>query len=100
MQPLICKIRMVTPRFANQSNPDTDPPIIHHSTQPRRTCFQNGRKLYVDGDIPEDQRMFGGIVTYGTPHQGARILNNTEPNGPDMAGKFAIDACEELGIGP
>ncbi|MEZ4950389.1 MAG: hypothetical protein R2784_13535 [Saprospiraceae bacterium] len=31
---------------------------------------------------------------------GARIINNTDPNGANLAGKFANEACEELGAGP
>ncbi|MEZ5058027.1 MAG: hypothetical protein R2879_13415 [Saprospiraceae bacterium] len=57
-------------------------------------------KLLADGDLPEEDRMFGGIVTFGTPHLGARIINNTDPNGANLAGKFANEACEELGAGP
>jgi pimeloyl-ACP methyl ester carboxylesterase len=43
---------------------------------------------------------FGGMVTFGTPHQGAQILNNVDFNGPDMARKFAVKTCNDLGAGP
>lgn len=43
---------------------------------------------------------FGGMVTFGTPHQGAQILNNVDFNGPDMARQFATKTCNDLGAGP
>lgn len=39
-------------------------------------------------------RRIGGIVTFGTPHQGARILNNK-----DMFVSFASGMCGELSAG-
>ena len=42
-----------------------------------------------------DQRSFGGIVTFGTPHQGAQILNNV----PDFI-DFIDNSCNELSAGP
>lgn len=39
-----------------------------------------------------------GLVTFGTPHGGAEILNNCRPNlGRDKVPKFMKDACEALG---
>jgi hypothetical protein len=43
---------------------------------------------------------FGGMVTFGTPHQGAQILNNIDFSGPDMARRFATRTCIDLGDGP
>jgi pimeloyl-ACP methyl ester carboxylesterase len=41
------------------------------------------------------ERRFGGIVTFGTPHQGARILNNK-----DLFSHFAFRMCADLTAGP
>ncbi|MFZ1496687.1 MAG: hypothetical protein WAS72_06485, partial [Saprospiraceae bacterium] len=43
----------------------------------------------------DDSRLFNGIVTFGTPHQGAQVLNNK-----DMFEPFAIRACEGLTVAP
>lgn len=40
-------------------------------------------------------RTFGGIVTFGTPHQGALILNNK-----DIIGTIGSSMCSELSAGP
>ena len=45
-------------------------------------------------DIISDPRMFGGIVTFGTPHGGAYILNSRD-NGRIQ--EFAKDGCNALG---
>ncbi|MBL7825048.1 MAG: hypothetical protein JNJ57_00340 [Saprospiraceae bacterium] len=51
-------------------------------------------KMYSDLGIEEDRR-FGGIVTFGSPHGGARILNNIgQFNG------FTNEACIALLAGP
>ncbi len=42
-----------------------------------------------------DERPFGGIVTFGTPHQGAQILNNI----PDLL-DFIGNSCNDLAAGP
>ncbi len=41
-------------------------------------------------------RQFGGLVTFGSPHQGAIGLLNIDPNGKDMARKFVTEACKIL----
>ncbi len=51
-----------------------------------------------EGD-DEDKR-FGGIVTFGTPHQGAKVLENIDDTGPNLAVEFAQDACDVLPEGP
>ncbi len=43
-----------------------------------------------------NEKLYNGIVTFGTPHQGAQILNNS----PHMAQDFANEACNELLAGP
>lgn len=55
-------------------------------------------------DLLENQtdRRFGGIVTFGTPHQGASIINNAVPdqNGNAMVLDFFEQSCKDLAIGP
>ena len=51
-------------------------------------------KRYVDLNFV-DQRSFGGIVTFGTPHQGAYILDKV----PDML-DFISSSCSDLTAGP
>lgn len=51
-------------------------------------------KRYVDLDV-FDERSFGGIVTFGTPHQGAQIINNIE----DVIA-YSNSGCNALGAGP
>ena len=51
-------------------------------------------KMYDDLGMQAERR-FGGIVTFGTPHAGAMILNNK-----DQFGLFADEACSALIAGP
>jgi Predicted acetyltransferases and hydrolases with the alpha/beta hydrolase fold len=51
-------------------------------------------KMYDDLGMESDRR-FGGVVTFGTPHGGARILNNKDQFMP-----FADEACKALIAGP
>jgi pimeloyl-ACP methyl ester carboxylesterase len=51
-------------------------------------------KYYADTG-QEGQRRFGGIVTFGTPHLGAKVLNNG-----DKYAEFASDAFYRLSVGP
>jgi len=44
-------------------------------------------------------RAFNGIITFGTPHQGAAAANTLEFN-PMALSNFADDACKSLLIGP
>jgi len=48
----------------------------------------------------EDERKFGGVVSFGSPHQGAQILNNVDPFGLNMLTEWATDGCEDLLAGP
>lgn len=48
-------------------------------------------KMYADLG-QEGERRFGGIVTFGSPHMGAQILNNK-----DMINQLGTEACKELG---
>lgn len=52
-------------------------------------------KMYTTGEFGFEPRTFGGLVTFGTPHQGAKILNNVE----DLQAWIG-DACEALSAGP
>lgn len=51
-------------------------------------------KYYADQGI-EEERRFGGIVTFGSPHLGARILNNQDLHAP-----MINEGCEALADGP
>lgn len=51
-------------------------------------------KIYADYNM-ESERRIGGIVTFGTAHQGAMILNNYN----DIL-DYADDICTELSAGP
>jgi hypothetical protein len=42
------------------------------------------------------QKFAHGMVTFGTPHDGAEILNNTRDDMGDKIPKFMKDACEAL----
>ncbi|HNF69699.1 MAG TPA: hypothetical protein PLL28_10005, partial [Chitinophagales bacterium] len=52
-------------------------------------------KMYTTGEFGFEPRTFGGMVTFGTPHQGAKILNNIEDL-QDWVG----ESCEALSAGP
>lgn len=52
-------------------------------------------KFYIDTDMSEEERMFGGIVTFGSPHGGALLINNL-----DAAFGFINDGCEAIQAGP
>lgn len=41
-------------------------------------------------------RQYGGIITFGTPHRGAALLNNANPNGSYPVGRFVQDGCSAL----
>jgi len=41
-------------------------------------------------------RQYGGIVTFGTPHRGAILLNNANPNGSYPLGQFVQTGCQVL----
>ncbi len=43
------------------------------------------------------QKFAHGLVTFGSPHAGAMILNNTRPEMGNMAEVFLKDACVSLG---
>lgn len=51
-------------------------------------------KMYDDLGMQSDRR-FGGIVTFGSPHGGAQIINNLDQFTP-----FADEACNALIAGP
>jgi len=51
-------------------------------------------KMYDDLGIGSERR-FGGIITFGTPHGGARIINNIAQHVP-----FTDEACNALIAGP
>ena len=42
------------------------------------------------------RREFGGIVTFGTPHWGAKILDNSDPRGKNMLSPFVKELCGAL----
>jgi hypothetical protein len=51
--------------------------------------------FYIDQNFNDEDRMFGGIVTFGSPHAGAKIINNI----PDIQ-DFAAVSCDVLIDGP
>jgi hypothetical protein len=51
-------------------------------------------KRYADLNVL-DERSFGGIVTFGTPHQGAQLLNNVP-----LFLDFIENSCNDLSEGP
>ena len=48
----------------------------------------------------EEERKFGGLVTFGSPHLGAKILNNVDPDDGNMLVPWAVEGCEDLLAGP
>lgn len=52
-------------------------------------------EMYSTGEFGFEPRTFGGLVTFGTPHQGAMILNNV-----DDLQAWIGEACTELSAGP
>lgn len=68
--------------------------IIAHSQGGMVTRALTNLDYCVDFD-PLKTLGYGGVVTYGTPHGGAQILNNK-----DMFADFAHDLCTNLTAGP
>ena len=52
-------------------------------------------KWYEDLNVGDEEKMFGGIVTFGSAHQGAMIINNIP-----LIEAFAAGACSALVSGP
>gem|GEM_PF-1247823 len=52
-------------------------------------------QYYVTGELGLEPRTFGGLVTFGSPHQGAMILNNRD----DLVA-WSGTSCEALTEGP
>ncbi len=60
---------------------------------------------YLDKDLNTTNtgnyyRDFGGLVTFGTPHGGAAIINSAQNNVNPPIAKFFEDACNAMTIGP
>lgn len=53
------------------------------------------QKMYMDENYSPQDRHFSGLVTFGTPHQGARIANNIE-----ALKQYIADALVTLSKGP
>ncbi|MBF98889.1 MAG: hypothetical protein CMI36_07850 [Owenweeksia sp.] len=55
-------------------------------------------RLYDTDPATHGPRKFGGLVTFGTPHQGAAILKNIRsgPGYPDMLTQFVQSGCPEV----
>ena len=77
---------------ANQITDKTINFIIAHSQG--GIVSRSTDKMYDDLGMQGDRR-FGGIVTFGSPHGGAEILNNKDQFNP-----FAVEACKALSEGP
>ena len=84
-----------------QSNNGTSGPdntiLIAHSQGGLVIRELNYRNATQTGASDLHTRRTGSSITFGTPHQGARILNNIDPNGPKMAEVFINEACKKLG---
>ncbi len=52
-------------------------------------------RFYIDKGYANEDRMFGGIATFGSPHAGAQIINNI----PDIK-LYAADGTKALKDGP
>jgi pimeloyl-ACP methyl ester carboxylesterase len=97
--------KMLAAKHINISN-ETDPKenfIIAHSQGGLVARHLWKRYAEANSTVAEEDQMFGGIVTFGTAHQGAQIINNTVPaseGGPDLGDAFADGACTELAVGP
>jgi hypothetical protein len=90
-------LRIIDGYRASQLSLGEDPTrnfIISHSQggMVARSMLQT---LYCVDQTPFEDSGFGGVVTYGTPHQGAQILNNKT-----KFGIMANDMCESLALGP
>lgn len=74
--------------------------IIAHS-QGGLVARSVDRIFDAEGNSSTNFRRMGGIVTFGTPHQGAMIINNVLPqNGNvNMLDQFTKSACTDLSSG-
>lgn len=52
-------------------------------------------RFYIDKGYGDDDRMFGGIATFGSPHGGAQIINNMP-----LIQDFAASSLKDLKEGP
>jgi hypothetical protein len=52
-------------------------------------------QMYTTGEVGAEPRTFGGLITFGSPHQGAMILNNRD----DLM-EWITPSCENLTDGP
>jgi pimeloyl-ACP methyl ester carboxylesterase len=79
--------------FTTNGNPFVNNFLIAHS--------QGGpvsRKLdmmYTNGTFATTDRRIGGIVTFGSPHRGAQIINNIP-----LLQTFSAEACSDILAGP
>jgi hypothetical protein len=71
--------------------------LFAHSQGGLVTRELNYRNMTQTGSIDIRTRRTGPVFTFGTPHQGAQILNNIDPNGKKMAHTFIQEACSKLG---
>jgi pimeloyl-ACP methyl ester carboxylesterase len=78
--------------IANNITDRTDNFIIAHS---QGGIVSRATDMMYDQLGPQIERRFGGIVTFGSPHAGAKILNNK-----DQFGAFSEDGCNALISGP
>lgn len=84
---------------SNSYTQKTDNFIIAHS---QGGIVARGVDYQEDTD-PYFSREFGGIITFGTPHQGAQILNNGLPiadGGQGEIQSFLDEACTQMSKGP
>lgn len=72
---------------------DEDAMVIAHSQG--GIVARRVDQMYSTGEFGYEPRTFGSLVTFGTPHQGAMILNNV-----DDLQAWIGEACADLSAGP
>ncbi len=78
-----------------ESFPDADNSAIVIAHSQGGIVSRRVDQMYTTGEYGWEPRTFGGLVTFGTPHQGAAILSNIEEV-EDWIG----DGCVDLSAGP
>jgi pimeloyl-ACP methyl ester carboxylesterase len=78
---------------ANNISDPNDNYVIAHSQG--GLVARSTDKYYYDQNVPYIERRFGGLVTFGTPHNGAMIINNEQ----DIQA-FAGESLAKLSEGP
>ncbi len=78
-----------------ESFPDADDHAIVVAHSQGGIVTRRVDQMYTTGEYGFEPRTFGGVATFGTPHQGAMIINNI-----DEIQAWIGDACNDLAAGP